>query len=197
MLRAPYEILHRELQTFYFDEPLKYMVSKRADNDTIRIQLPLEANHPLEEIIWFVRRKAVRENNAWTNYTSVLERGWLENGPRRAEARPLLLNATIQANGVTLCEAEGQYFRQLGAQAHRGGIAAYNSFLYCYPFARNPGEHQPSGSMNASRVNSLRLTLEVRPPGGVGDGDWEVKVFCIGMNWLRFENGIANPMFND
>jgi hypothetical protein len=169
-------------------------VSKRADNDTIRIQLPLEANHPLEEIIWFVRRKGVRENNAWNNYTSVLERDW---DPRRAAARPLLLNATIQANGVTLCEAEEQYFRQLAAQAHRGGIVPYSAFIYGYPFARNPGEHQPSGSMNASRVNSLRLTLEVRPPGGVGDGDWEVKVFCIGLNWLRFENGIANPMFED
>jgi hypothetical protein len=198
MLRAPYEIIHRELQTFYFDEPLKYTVSKRADNDTIRIQLPLEANHPLEEIIWFVRRKGVRENNAWTNYTSVLERDWVGgNGPRRAAARPLLLSAAIQANGVTICEAEEQYYRQLIAQAHRGGIIPYNSYIYGYPFARNPGEHQPSGTMNASRLNSLRLTLEVQPPGGVGDGDWEVKVFCIGLNWLRFENGIANPMFED
>jgi hypothetical protein len=34
----------------------------------------------------------------------------------------------------------------------------------------------------------------VKPPGG---DLWEVKVFCIGLNWLRFENGLANPMFED
>ena len=88
LLRAPHEILHREVQTFYFDEPLKYAAPGRSEADTIRVQLPLEANHPLEEIIWFVRRKGVVENNAWTNYTSVLEREWSEpgQGARRAAA---------------------------------------------------------------------------------------------------------------
>jgi hypothetical protein len=76
-------------------------------------------------------------------------------------------------------------------------MSAYSSFVYGYPFARLPGEHQPSGTFNASRVNSLRLTLDVKPPGGVLDANWEVKVFCIAINWLRFENGIANPMFED
>lgn len=198
MLRAPHEILHREVQTFHFDEPLKYAVGSRSESDTIRVQLPLEANHPLEEIIWFVRRKGVAENNAWTNYTSVLEREWDApgGGARRAAAVPLLVGATVQANGVVLCEAEEQYYRQLIAQHHKGGAAAYNAFVYGYPFARQPGEHQPSGTLNASRLNSLRLTLEVRPPGGGLDPAWEVKVFCIGLNWMRFEHGIANAMFD-
>lgn len=191
LVHAPHEILHRQVQTFTFDEPLKYAVS-RSNSDTIRVQLPLEANHPLEEIIWFIRRKGVAENNAWTNYTRVLEREW---DVRRA-ALPLLVSASVQANGVTLCEAEEQYFRQLIAQHHKGGAAAFNSFLYGYPFARLPGEHQPSGTLNASRLNSLRLTLEVSPPGGALDGAWEVKVFCVGLNWMRFEHGIANPMFD-
>ena len=191
MLHSPFEILHREVQTFYFEEPLKYAIGKRSD--IIRIQLPLEANHPLEEIIWFVRRRGVRDNNGWTNYTSVLEAEW---NPRKAE-QPLLQNAILQANGISICDADEQYYRQLIASAHRGGIIAYSNFVYGYPFARTPGEHQPTGSLNASRVNSLRLILDVKPPGGVLDGNWEVKVFCIGLNWLRFENGLANPMFDD
>ena len=191
MLRAPFEIMHRELQTFYFEEPLKYAIGKRSD--TIRIQLPLEANHPVEEIVWFVRRRGVRDNNAWTNYSAVLDAEW---DLRKAE-QPLLQNAMIQANGITLCDADEQYYRQLIANAHKGGLAAYNNFIYGYPFARNPGEHQPSGSLNASRLSSLRLVLDVKPPGGVLDGNWEVKVFCIALNWLRFENGMANPMFED
>ena len=194
MLRAPFEIMHREVQTFYFEEPLKYAVGKRG-NDTIRILLPLEANHPLEEIIWFVRRRGVRDNNAWTNYSAVLDAEW--GTQKRAATQPLLQNAIIQANGITLCDADEQYYRQLISGAHKGGMVAYRNFIYGYPFARNPGEHQPSGSLNASRLNSLRLTLDVKPPGGVLDGTWEVKVFCIGINWMRFENGLANAMFED
>ena len=194
ILREPFEAIHREVQTFSFQEPLKYSVGKRGDNDTIRIILPLEANHPLEEIIWFVRRKGVRNNNEWTNYTSVLEREW---NPRKAATVPLLVNAALQINGITVCDADEEYYRQLIANAHKGGAAAYQGFVYGYPVARNPGEHQPSGSMNASRTNSLRLILDVRPPGGVIDQNWEVKVFCIGLNWLRFQNGLANAVFTD
>lgn len=203
MLRDPFESMHRVLQTFSFDEPLKYAVGKRAESDSIRIQLPLEANHPVEEILWFVRRKGVRDNNAWTNYTSVLEQEWrsvngtVEGGTAAAAARPLLLSATLQLNGITVCDADEQYYRQLAAKAHRGGSAAYNTYIYGYPFARHPGEHQPSGTANASKLNSLRLTLDVRPPGGVLDATWEVKVFCIGLNWMRYEHGLANPMFAD
>lgn len=191
MLREPFEILHRQVQTFYFDEPLKYSIGKRQD--AIRIQLPLEANHPIEEIIWFVRRKGTGLNNEWTNFTGVLESEW----NARAATKPMLQNAIIQANGMVLCDADEQFYREGIASAHRGGFAAYSRFIYGYSFAKSPGEHQPSGSLNASRLNSLRLTLDVMPPGGVLDASWEVKVFCIAMNWMRFENGLANPMFED
>ena len=97
-------------------------------------------------------------------------------------------------NGTVICDAEEQFYREQAAYAHRGGYAAFSKFIYGYSFAASPGEHQPSGSLNASRVNSLRLVLDVKPPGG---DLWEVKVFCIGLNWMRFENGLANPMFED
>jgi len=189
MLGDPFEILHRQVQTFSFDEPMKYAVGKKADSDTIRIQLPLEANHPIEEILWFVRRKGTSINNEWTNYSSILEREWATKKPTS-----LLQNAIIQVNGTVICDAEEQFYREHAAYAHRGGYAAFSKFIYGYSFAGNPGEHQPSGSINASRVNSLRLVLDVKPPGA---DLWEVKVFCIGMNWLRFQNGLANPMFED
>jgi hypothetical protein len=194
MLYEPFEQLYREVSTFDFDEPMKYAVGKATAADTIRIQLPLEANHPLEEIIWFVRRKDVALNNNWTNYSAFLETEWPALGST-VQRNPLLTYAAIQMNGQTLVEAEEQYFRQRIAEAHRGGIVANNAFVYGYPFARTPGEHQPSGSANASRLNSLRLTLEVQPPAG--GGLWEVKVFCIALNWFRFENGLANTLFED
>jgi hypothetical protein len=192
MIHQPFEIMHRGLQTFFFDEPLKYVIAKPTNENIIRIQLPLEANHPLEEILWFVRRKDVRDNNEWTNYSSVLNKDYNATfNPRES----MLVSAKIQCNGIDLVEAEEQYFRQLIARHHRGGIISYNQFVYGYPLAKWPGDtHQPSGTINASRLQNLRLVLDIRPPGPEA---WEVKVFCLGLNWLRFQNGIANPMFTD
>lgn len=192
MIRQPFEIMHRTVQTFAFTEPLKYVVAKTGASDIIRVQLPLEANQPLEEILWYIRRKDVANNNEWTNYSAVLER---EYDPVFKPRTSMLVAAKIQANGIDLVEGEESYFRQLIASHHRGGIVAYNAFVYGYPIGRWPGEtHNPTGTVNASRLQSLRLTLDVRPPGNAA---WEVKVFCIGLEWLRFQNGIANKMFQD
>lgn len=194
MLREPFEHLIREVQTFSFDEPLKYAISK-SSNDTVTIQLPIEANHPLEEIIWFVRRKEVANNNEWTNYSSVLER---EYDATFNPFTPLLKRAVLQVNGQTVCDAPEVYYRQLISNHHKGGFISYRRFIYGYPFANHPSEeHQPSGSMNASRVQNLRLTLEVQQPSSQYSLGWEVKVFCVGLNWLKFENGICNRLFTD
>lgn len=191
MLRQSFEILHREVQTFWFSEPLKYLTAKSSTNDTIRVLLPLEANHPLEEIVWFIRRKDVNMNNEWINYSSVLEKdvNITYNPPQ-----PLLVSASIQVNGVTIVDAEEIYFRELLARHHKGGVVPFRRYLYGYTFAREPGQHQPSGTLNASRVQNLRLNLEVKSIPGV---EWEVKVFCLALNWLRFQNGLANPIFED
>ena len=202
LLRQPFEMIHREVQTFYFDEPLKYQVSKNNSSDTVTIQLPLEANHPIEEILWFVRRKSVRSNNEWTNYTDRLEAEWpvlIAPAPvERFITHPMLLNAKLQVNGIPIIETDEQYFRQHIAEKHRGGFHSYSTYMYGLSFAERPGDHQPTGSINASRANSLRLTLEIRNPGGsLTDQDWEVKVFCIALNWLRCENGLTNAVFED
>ena len=197
MIRQPFEIMYRQVQTFFFEEPLKYVIAKPNQEDIIRIQLPLEANHPVEEILWFVRRKDVNSNNEWTNWSNVLNK---EYNPTFNPRESMMLAARIQANGIEVVSAEEQFFRQLIAKHHRGGIVAYNQFAYGYPFAKWPGDvHQPSGSINASRLQNLRLTLDIRPPRNP-DGTavaWEVKVFCVALNWLRFQNGIANRMFTD
>jgi hypothetical protein len=172
---------------------MKYLVNKSV-GDTITVQLPLEANHPMEEIIWFVRRKAaIIENNEWTNYTSVIS---AEYDPIFNPPKPFVVSAILQVNGIELIRAEEEYFRQLLSRHHLGGITSYSSYIYGYPIARKPSDHQPTGTLNASRAQSVRLTLTVSPPGGVYNQEWEVVVYVLGLRWLRFENGIGNQMFD-
>jgi hypothetical protein len=194
LLRQPFERPYREIQHFDFTEPLKYLVNK-SGNDIITIQLPLEANQPVEEIVWFLRRKAaITLNNDWVNYSGTLEKDY---DPVYSPCVPLLASAKIQANGLDIIHKDEAWFRSHISRAHRGGTVAYDSYIYGYSFARQPGEHNPSGTINASRLNSLRLSLDVRAPGGSSDTEWEVHVYAFAIQWLRFANGLCSKVFID
>ncbi len=212
-MKKPFEYLYRQVQTFVFDEPLKYVTAKSAGlTDSVEIQLPLELNHPVEELIWVVRRKGVVLNNEWTNYTTLLESQRAFIDPVGSAADPSLtppafvLRGKIQINGLDLAEADGDYFRREICRVHRGGLTPYLAGIYGYSFARAPGKHQPSGWMNASRTWTTRITLQVVSPPAVTvpagfdqtiSNTWEVRVYAVAMNWMRFENGIANRVFTD
>jgi hypothetical protein len=194
LLRQPFERPFREIQQFDFTEPLKYVINK-SGNDLITVQLPLEANQPVEEIVWILRRKAaITLNNDWTNYSATLEKDY---DPTFEPLQPLLVSAKIQANGQDIISQDEKWFRSHISRAHRSGKTAYDAFIYGYSFSRHPGQHDPTGSMNASRLSSLRLTLNVKPPGGSDDTEWEVRVFVYAFQWVRFGNGICNKVFID
>jgi len=208
-LRKPFEQMVKLVQNFSFEEPLKYLVSKANGNtDTVDIQLPLELNHPVVELRWAFRRKAVRVNNEWTNFTPSIG---LESNPTTVYP-PWLQTATIRINGSEVITADGDWFRHHIASKHSGGITAYQSHMYGYSFSEDPEAHQPSGSANMSRATSITLMLRVNQPmamdlttlsnpscqfDSVTVGGWEVFVYAIYYNWLRFENGICNRMFTD
>jgi hypothetical protein len=207
-LHRPFEQMVKLVQTFHFDEPLKYLVSKPNPNsDTVDIQLPLELNHPVIEIVWCFRRKGVLVNNEWTNFTPAIG---LELTPQTVYP-PWLDYATIRVNGFELISARGDWFREHIASKHKGGVVAFQSYMYGYSFAAYPDEHQPSGTANMSKAASITLNLRVNTPIAtdlatldppcVFDpntvGGWEVFVYAIHYNWLRFENGICNRMFTD
>jgi hypothetical protein len=108
----------------------------------------------------------------------------------------MLVSATLQVNGITLVQRPGEFFRRDISQNHRGGIVAYNSFVYGYTFAKFPGRQNPTGWMNSSRSTDVRWRMDIKPPGGSEDLEFEIVVFALSMNWVRFENSIANKVFS-
>jgi hypothetical protein len=193
ILRSPFECLVRNVESFSFLEPLKYSVTASTE-DIINVQLPIEINHPMEEIIWVIRRKANTIRNDFTNYSSVTAQ---EYHPLYNKQRPLLIKASIYLNGIEIINKEEQWFRQHISYLHKGGIAAYSQFIYGYSFAKNPGCHQPSGTANASKLQSVKLALSVAQPGGAENKEWEVLVYVIRLDWLRFQNGLVNHIYMD
>ena len=202
-LRKPLEEMVKLVQLFSFEEPLKYIVNK-SSNDVVEVQLPLELNHPVTELIWILRRKAATINNEWANLTPNIS---FESSPTM-QYPPWINQATIRINGSEVISAPGDWFREHIARKHEGGSTAYHQYVYGYSFAEYPANHQPSGTANMSKATSVTLNLRVNQPitavlpvtckfDPVTVGGWEVFVYAMHYNWLRFENGICNRLFSN
>jgi hypothetical protein len=201
-IHKPYECIYRSLQPFIFAEPLKYAVAaSNSSVDTIKVQLPLEFNHPVEEIIWVIRRKATNINNEWLNFSAYTEYQYKSN--TNLIPQEPLVEGSISINGIPIIQQSGKWFRHHIANLHKGGIIPFSSNIYGYSFARKPGMFSPSGTINASRTSSIRLDLTVRVPPAAPfnfstseSQTWEVLVYGSTINWLRFQNGMGSSIYN-
>ena len=193
-IERPHEIMMTPVVETTFAEPLKYTVNKSTE-DKITIGLPLpDANGPIQQILFFLRRNAaVTEWADWNNYSATLK---AEQDDVWNPERPLLVSAQLLVGTAVWADEGERWWRAAGDITLPGGIRAYGNYIYAYNFAEKPADFNPSGTVNASRVD-LRFNLTVAPPGGAADGEWSVHVFLVGRNWIRFENGLANLLFMD
>ena len=192
-IQRSHEVLWDNVLNIPFSEPIKYSVNT-GGGDTITVSLPLDAaNGPVREIIWFVRRKAVYKYNCWNNYGAYMED---EIDPIFNPQRPLMKKAILRIGSVLWAEQDEMWWRQRGALSHPGGTQMMSSYIYAYNFGDDPVKFGPSGSVNASRTN-IRLDLTIEPPTGVEDSEWEVQVYVLSYNWLRFQNGMVERLFTD
>ena len=188
-----HEVLWDSVINIPFEEPIKYALNT-GGGDTITVSLPLDAaNGPVREIIWFVRRKAIYKYNSWSNYGAYMED---EVDPVFKPQRPLLKRAVIRMGAVVWADQDELWWRQRGALSHPGNSQMMSSYVYAYSFGDDPVKFGPNGTVNASRT-PLRLDLTVQPPADVDDAAWEVQVYVLAYNWIRFQGGLAQRLFSD
>ena len=74
-----------------------------------------------------------------------------------------------------------------------------SSGVNVYSFALNPEDAQPSGTCNASRLNSLQLEINTRSinSSNTYDFGYEIFVFALNMNVLRIMGGIGGLVFSN
>ena len=190
-LVAPHELLMNPVVETAFAEPLKYVVNTPMGG-AVTIKLPLtEANGPLKQILFFLRRNDAPALYAeWDNFGAVL-------GPNVDPVfnpqRPLLQRAQLMIGTAVWADQDEDWWRSQAMAMMPGGIRGSGNYVYGFNFAELPTAFSPSGSVNASRVD-LWLTLTVAPPEDV---EWSVTVFTVTQNFMRFQNGLANQLFMD
>jgi len=183
----------------YLIEQVQYTskISIPAGNTTAII--PLEFNHPLREIAFVLQRDAMETYNEWFNFSSTSIQ---EVGARR----DMLQQAVLQLDGYDRFEIrDAGYFRFVQPYQHHTNVPT-NQFIYTYCFALRPEELQPSGALNASRIDTMKLLIALRPdpsllilPGNPNyvppRGNSHIRVYATNHNVLRVVNGFAGLLF--
>lgn len=183
----------------YLIEQIQYTPKISIPADSPTASVALEFNHPLREMIFVIQRSAMETYNEWFNYSSV-------SLQEQGASRDILQQAVLQVDGYDRFEIrDAGYFRLVQPYQYHTTVPT-NTFIYTYSFALRPEELQPSGSLNASRIDTMKLLVALRPDPGaailVGNpnyvpprGKSTIRVYTTNHNVMRVVNGFAGLLF--
>ena len=140
----------------YLIEQIQYTPRVAIPEGVNTHNIRMEFNHPLREILWTIRRDIMEISHEWFNYgtTSLHEAGI---------SRDILQEATLQIDGYDRFDTrDSGYFRLVQPYQYHTATDV-KQFIYLYSFALRPEEMQPSGSLNASRIDNMNLVVNLRP----------------------------------
>jgi hypothetical protein len=177
----------------YLIEQIQYTPDVSIPSGNTTVNVPLEFNHPCKEFIWVVKRDVMSKYHEWFNFSSLATN---EVGTR-TDLLSTDRSTVLQLDGQDRFEArDAGYFRLVQPWQHHS-VVPDDSFIYLYSFALRPEDSQPSGTMNASRINSILLSIGLAPDTLLTPdrGNATVVVYATNYNVLRVVNGFGGVLF--
>jgi hypothetical protein len=186
----------------YLIEQVQYTAPLPIAPGATSATLQMEFNHPIRELFWYIQRDDMARYHEYFNYSSI---GTSEAGTRQ----DMMQDAVLQFDGFDRFQLrDAGYFRLVQPWQHHT-VVPEDFFVYSYSFAIRPEDVQPCGSVNASRLDSMILQINLNPdvvkPPKVSTGVFTVGAFFSGVTSLTFllgstpvvgaslsANGIAN-----
>ena len=125
-----------------------------------KLSAKLSFNHPVKELIW----------------------QGASGGCGRAK---LMLNGNDR-----FAERDVTYFTHVQPYQHHTNIPGSDKHINVYSFALKPEEHQPSGTLNMSRIDTAQLQL-------TNGANGEVKIYAHSYNVLRILSGMGGLAYSN
>jgi hypothetical protein len=105
------------------------------------------------------------------------------------------LDAVLQLDGFDRFQVrDAGYFRLVQPWQYHT-VVPEESFMYSYSFALRPEDAQPSGSMNASRMDSMVLQVNINPTLVGTIGTLHTRIYGTNHNVLRIADGFGGVLF--
>jgi hypothetical protein len=174
-----------QLSHEYLIEQLQFTGSDSITNsgDSMK-SIRMNFNHPCKELIWTIRSSAA--GVYWNNYSTA------RVGNDHLDASNPVTNAKIMLNGNDrFATRKGDYFSIVQPyQHHENTPDKFHQGINVYSFALKPEEHQPSGTLNMSRIDTAVLSLSSSTEG-------IISIYAVNYNVLRILSGMGGLAYSN
>jgi hypothetical protein len=193
-----------QLSHEYLIEQLQFNGPEAVTSETIKPKLTF--NHPCKELVWFVTKSFgtdEKNNQNWMNYsygTEVVSTDsnitLLDNRLKpvaKGTSRNYISTAKLVLNGNDrFAQRNGHYFNIVQPYQHHENIPR-NAGINVYSFAIKPEEHQPSGTLNMSRIDTavLQLAMNSATKDDLSTTAHTLHVYAVNYNVLRIMSGMG------
>lgn len=172
-----------QVQHEYLIEQLQYTGAESYTNTSVKSKLAL--NHPCKFLAWVIQldSNVISGANRWNDYTL--------GSPAYTGLDPMA-SAKIQLNGQDRFSVrDASYFNLVQPYQHFTRMPATG--IYVYSFALNPEQHQPSGTVNMSRIDNATLLLDTN----TGASAYQLRVYAVNYNVLRIMAGMGGLAYSN
>ena len=144
-------------------------------------------NHPCKELVWTIKKS--NDNIYWNNYSTA---GNSNTNNDHLDSSNPVTNAKIMLNGNDrFATRKGDYFSLVQPyQHHENTPDKFHQGINVYSFALKPEEHQPSGTLNMSRIDTAVLSLSSSTSG-------IISIYAVNYNVLRILSGMGGLAYSN
>ena len=188
-----------QLSHEYLIEQLQFTGTESLSGSQAKPKLSF--NHPCKELFWFVTATggtSPADNLNWNNFTNDQSANLTTSMKERSATTSVnpIASAKLVLNGNDrFSERNGSYFNTIQPYQHHENVPT-NAGINVYSFALKPEEHQPSGTLNMSRIDTAVLNLNLN--AGYNNGlDSALHVYAVNYNVLRILSGMGGLAYSN
>ena len=156
-----------QLSHEYLIEQVQFTGQEQVDTGKA---VKMSFNHPVKELIWRVNSSD-------------------ENTYKTVNSAKLMLNGNDRFS-----QRDGTYFTLVQPYQHHTNIPDSAQGVHVYSFALKPEEHQPSGTLNMSRIDTASLQIDNDSGGELGD---VMRLYAVNYNVLRILSGMGGLAYSN
>jgi hypothetical protein len=182
-----------QLSHEYLIEQLQFTgtdnITASANEDGMK-SMRMNFNHPCKELVWAIRKSDV--NVYWNNFSSAESLSTTSSVNDYIASVNPVMQAKIMLNGNDrFSQRRGDYFSLVQPyQHHENTPDDYHKGINVYSFAIKPEEHQPSGTLNMSRIDTAVLSLSSKIEGSI-------HIYAVNYNVLRILSGMGGLAYSN
>jgi len=193
-----------QLSHEYLIEQLQFTGTETLGTGSTRVKLNF--NHPCKELVWVAKAKGTTARNArWYDYSDIDAQDGNAVVPNEKAKNPFV-DAILQLNGNDrFAVRKGSYFNLVQPYQHHTNVSA-NPGINVYSFALKPEDHQPSGTLNMSRIDTatLMVTTVDKLQKNETRGNTEanityngINIYAVNYNVLRILSGMGGLAYSN